>query len=527
MKRGKRLFISLLVTFISGFMMFYLFLPALNIHSFGFWFYVIILLSIFGVINFGTGLFSIRKKEFDLKNKANYYPFVAPVFIIVGIILVNTFNGPFFRATKYANRIVINNASFTDEIKEVDFNSLAIVDRDSSSKLGDRVMGGMGELVSQFNVSNMYTQINYQDEILRVTPLDYSDWIKYFTNRKSGIPGYVTVNSVTGESKLVKLNQGMRYSENAMFFENVYRKLRFKYPFDIFGELNFEIDNEGVPYWIMSVTSFSGVAQREDISAVIIMNAITGDSHKYDISSVPSWVDHVYSPKLIISQVDDWGYYVNGFWNTIFGQKGMKMTTDGYNYIAMNDDIYMYTGITSIVSDESNLGFILTNLRTKETKYFDCPGAEEYSAMDSAKGQVQQMNYTSSFPILINLSGRPTYVISLKDDAGLVKMYAFVDVADYQKVVVTDAAGGIQNAAYNYLNNNGIITKGKELEITIVELHNVIIDGNTYYYLVDENGNKYRAGIKVNSNKLPFVKKGDTIHITYSEKGIREISSVR
>ena len=527
MKKGKRLFISLLITFICAFIMFYLFLPALNIHSFGFWFYVIILLTVFGTINFGTGMFSIRKKEFDLRNKANYYPFIAPFFIIVGIILVNIFNGPFFRAGKYANRIEVKNASFTDEIKEVDFNSLAIVDRDSSSKLGDRVMGGMGELVSQFDVSYMYTQINYRDEIIRVTPLDYSDWIKYFTNRKNGIPGYVTVNSVTGESKLVKLNNGMKYSENAMFFENVYRKLRFKYPFDIFGDLNFEIDNEGVPYWIMSVISYSGVSQREDISDVIIMNAITGDSVKYDITSVPTWVDHVYSPDLIISQVDDWGYYVNGFWNTLFGQKGMKMTTDGYNYIAMNDDIYMYTGITSIVSDESNLGFIITNLRTKETKYFDCPGAEEYSAMDSAKGQVQQMNYTSSFPILINLSGRPTYVISLKDDAGLVKMYAFVDVADYQKVVVTDASQGIQNAAYNYLNNNGIITKGSDMEINVSEIYNVIIDGNTYYYIVDENGNKYRASVKVNSNKLPFVKIGDRIHITYSEKEIREISSVK
>ena len=277
----------------------------------------------------------------------------------------------------------------------------------------------------------------------------------------------------------------------------------------------------------MPVSSFSGVNQREDIDAVIILNAITGESIKYDVNDAPTWIDHIYSPELIISQVDDWGRYINGFWNTIFGQKGMKMTTDGYNYIAMNDDIYMYTGITSIVSDESNLGFILTNLRTKETKFFDCPGAEEYSAMDSAKGQVQQMNYTSSFPILINLAGRPTYVISLKDDAGLVKMYAFVDVSDYQKVVVSDASSGIQNAAYNYLNNNGIVTKGKEIEITIDEINNVIIDGNTYYYITDLENNKYRVSIKVNSNKLPFIKKGDRISITFVDKEIREITKIK
>ena len=527
MKKGMRLLLSIGITLISGFVMFYLFMPALNIHSSSFWMFVIVLLTIFGVINFGTGLFSIRKKEFDLKNLKNYYPFIAPVVIILFMFLIYLINGPFFMAKKYAHRIVVDNGNFSEEIEEVNFNTLAIVDKNSSMKLGDRVMGGMGELVSQFEVSNMYTQINYQDEIVRVTPLDYYDWIKYFTNRSDGIPGYVMVNSVTGESKLVKLSKGMKYSPKAMFFENVYRKLRFKYPFDMFGNINFEIDNEGIPYWIMPVLSYSGIEQREDVSGVIILNAITGESKKYNVVDVPTWVDHVYSPELVISQVDDWGRYVNGFWNTLFGQKGMKMTTDGYNYIAMSNDIYMYTGITSVVADESNLGFILTNLRTKETKYFDCPGAEEYSAMDSARGQVQQMNYTASFPILINLSGRPTYVISLKDDAELVKMYAFVDVADYQKVVVTDATSGIQNAAYNYINNNGIQTKGKEIEITVASIVNTTIDGNTYYYIVDSDNKRYRASIKVNSNKLPFIKNGDKIVVAYTEKEIREIINIK
>lgn len=527
MKKGKRMFYSIFITLLTGAILYYIFLPPINLHSDAFWFYAIILITLFGFINFGAGVTGIRTKQFNLKNKFNYMPFAAPIIIVTLIVIINIINGPIFNAKKYANRIKVENANFASEIKEVDFNTLAIIDRDSSSKLGDRVMGGMGELVSQFDVSDMYTQINYNDEILRVTPLDYSDIIKYFTNRKSGIPGYVTVNSVTGEAKLVKLNKGMKYSETALFFENVYRKLRFKYPFEIFGNLSFEIDNNGEPYWIMPTIKYSAVGQREDISGIIILDAITGESKKYDVSKIPTWVDHVYSPDLIIRQVDDWGTYVNGFINTIFGQKGMKMTTDGYNYIAMNDDVYMYTGITSIVSDESNLGFILTNLRTKETKFFDCPGAEEYSAMDSAKGQVQQMNYTSSFPILINLANRPTYVISLKDDAGLVKMYAFVDVADYQKVVVTDSTAGIQNAANNYLNNNGIDVVGDEKEIVVVEIKDVTIDGNTYYYIVDEAENKYRVSIKINQKKLPFVKVGDKLIITSNNSEVREIFKLK
>ena len=302
--------------------------------------------------------------------------------------------------------------------------------------------------------------------------------------------------------------------------------MRFKYPFDNFGDVNFEIDNQGNPYWIMPVIKYSGISQRPDVSHVIILNAVTGETHKYKVGEVPSWIDHVYDANLIISQVDDWGSYGNGYWNTLFGQKGMTMTTDGYNYLVMHDDVYLYTGITSIVSDESNLGFILTNLRTKETNFYSCPGAEEYSAMDSAKGQVQQMKYEASFPLLINLAGRPTYLISLKDAAGLVKMYAFVDVSDYQKVSVTDASLGIQTAASNYLTNAGIEQSGNQKTITINEIKEVLIDGNTYYYFIDSDNLKYRASIKINPNKLPFIKLGDIINITYTGKEVSEILSI-
>lgn len=524
MKNIKSYLISSGITLLVGFIMFYLFLPSLNIHNIGFWFYLIILISLFAFLNTFRGLFDKRVKFFDWRK---LIPYTIPLGIILIIAIVIFINSPLFMANKYYNRITIDSSKdFKTDIEEVNFNSLALLDKSSSQKLGDRVMGQMSELVSQFTVSDMYTQINYNNDIVRVTPLDYSDIIKYFTNRKDGIKGYITVNSVTGESKLVKLDQGMKYSVNALFFENVTRYLRFKYPFDNFGDVNFEIDNEGNPYWIMPVIKYSGISQRPDVSHVIILNAVTGETHKYKVGEVPSWIDHVYDADLIISQVDDWGSYGNGYWNTLFGQKGMTMTTDGYNYLVMHDDVYLYTGITSIVSDESNLGFILTNLRTKETNFYSCPGAEEYSAMDSAKGQVQQMKYEASFPLLINLAGRPTYLISLKDAAGLVKMYAFVDVSDYQKVSVTDASLGIQTAASNYLTNSGIEQSGNQKLITINEIKEVLIDGNTYYYFVDSDNLKYRASIKINPNKLPFIKVGDIINITYTGKEVSEILNI-
>ena len=235
---------------------------------------------------------------------------------------------------------------------------------------------------------------------------------------------------------------------------------------------------------------------------------------------MPSWVDHVYDAELIIEQADDWGMYQKGFLNTIFSQTGVVMTTDGYNYLVQDDDVYLYTGITSVSSDESNIGFILTNMRTKETNFYQVPGAEEYSAMASAEGQVQQMKYKSTFPLLINLNNRPTYLVSLKDNAGLVKMYGFVDVEDYQKVVVTDASLGIEKAKENYLNNMPSISTGKEENkvITIENITSVVIDGNTYYYITDTEGSKYKVSIKVEKDILPFLNKGSVVKVYYNSK---------
>lgn len=438
------------------------------------------------------------------------------------IFLINILYSPMFNSKSYANRINIAESEFNEDVKPVDFNQLALIDKSSSSKLGDRVMGQMTDLVSQFYVSNLYTQINYNNTIIRVTPLEYASVIKYFTNRKNGVPAYITVNSVNGEANLVRLDKGMKYMPSAIIFNNLYRKLRISYPTTIFGEINFEIDENGKPYWIIETLKYKGIGLMKEVTGIIVLDPTDGTSTKYLTGEVPNWIDHVYSPDLIIEQVDDWGKYKNGFINSLFSQKEVVMTTTGYNYIAQDDDIYLYTGITSVSSDESNVGFILTNMRTKETKFYNVAGAEEYSAMASSEGQVQQMKYTSTFPLLINLNNKPTYLMSLKDNAGLVKMYSFVDYTDYQKVVVTDASFGIIKAAENYL--GGVIGNTLEKEITIKEITEATIDGLTYYYFKADD--IYRASIKVNEKILPFIKIGDKIKITYKESSINEITEI-
>jgi len=517
----KRLnLIRILITIVFAVLLYYFQLPALNFTDISLYIYLFEILICY-IITSSLTLVDVSNVITNVKKVPKRIIYLTSgIIILFGVVLlINLICSPLFNSSSWASRITISeDAVFTEDIKEVDFSQVPLIDKESSRKLGDRVMGQMSELVSQFYVSDLYTQINYNNEIVRVTPLEYNGLIKWFNNKKEGTKGYIKVNSVDGKAELVKLEEGMKYMPSAYFFKNLKRSLRLKYPTTIFGKESFEIDNDGNPYWVIPTVKYSGIGIKKEITGIILLDPITGKTTKYKVDKIPKWVDQVYAASLIIEQIDNWGLYKNGFFNSIFSQNGVVQTTEGYNYIVKDDDVYMYTGITSVSSDESNIGFVLTNLRTKETKFYQVPGAEEYSAMASAEGQVQQMKYTSSFPLLINLNNRPTYLMSLKDNAGLVKMYAFVDVEDYQKVVVTDSTLGIESAAANYLNNANLTIDTEvniSKNITIKNISSVVIDGNTYYYILDTNNQKYKCSIKVNSNLLPFLKIGDNVEVNF------------
>lgn len=520
----KRKILSLIVTIIMALVLFYVWIPAINFTNPFFYFYLFVLCGIYILC---TTFESIVNSDFKFLKSYVLIPVVASAF--GAIILIDFLASPIFRAEDYAKRIVVNeDTNFTSDIKEVDFSKIPLLDKDSSQKLGDRKLGSQSDWVSQYYVSDLYTQINYNNQIVRVTPLEYDGVVKYFTNRNEGIKGYIVVDSVTGDADLKILDKGMKYLPSALFNENLYRHLRFKYKTLIFDEAFFELDNEGNPYFIVPYIKYSAIGLKKEIDGIVILNPVTGECNKYSVKDVPSWVDHVYPANLILEELDNWGEYKNGFVNSVFGQKGVVNTTNGYNYLILDDDVYLYTGVTSVSSDESNLGFVLTNLRTKETKFYAASGAEEYSAISSAEGLVQEKNYKGTFPLLINLNNRPTYLLSLKDNAGLIKMYAFVDVVDYQKVVVSEASLGIDAAATKYLKEVGFNDSSDVLEeeIEIKSIKDVIIDGNTYYYIKDKNDNTYSVNINVNKELLPFIEINDKVYVKYYKNNLNNIVKI-
>ena len=525
MNNTKRTLINILVTLVVGLPYFYFELPALNFQDPSFYTFFLLLCVVYcvcAVVTSGfhadsfTGYFQFVKKQCLI-------PMLVAVALLVLILIGLLVGATIFRAKSYAGLLEIQTGDFVQEVEEISYDQIPMLDKDSAERLGDRKLGELSDMVSQFEVNEDYTQINYQGRPVRVATLSYADIIKWMTNRGEGLPAYLLVDMVDQSVELVRLEEGIKYTTAEHLGRNLYRYLRFRYPTYMFGEAVMEVDESGVPYWVCPrIIKTIGLFGGTDIKGGVLVNAITGEHQYYE--EVPSWVDNLYNANLIMEQYDYYGMYHNGFFNSIFGQRDVTVTTEGYNYIAIDDDVYVYTGVTSVGGDQSNVGFILTNQRTKETHFYEVAGATELSAMASAEGELQNLRYTATFPLLLNISGQPTYFMAMKDAAQLVKMYAMVNVSQYQIVATGDTVAECERNYTQMLREEGILTGEEEdpvdetvqtVEGTVAEIRSAVLSGNTYYYIRLIGSEVYYSISAVASPEAVILNEGDQVTIAY------------
>ncbi len=533
-KVSRNLLLCAAALLIAG-ILYYIYLPAVNIHSANFWFFIMGLLVVGMLIYvlkragrqilFSDGRFVLTDQLFREQMKVLKYPGILLLAVFAVYLIGSILSSPIVNAGKYQRLMTIEERNFTDDIAEADYNTIPLLDKDSAAILGNRKMGSLVDMVSQFEVSNDYTQINYQGRPVRVTPLSYASPIKWLTNNKGGIPAYILIDMATQNTECVKLTAGIKYSKSEYFNRYLYRHLRFRYPTYIFDDqIFFEIDEEGTPYWVCPVKKFNiGLFGGQTIGNVVLCNAVTGECVDYAVEDVPQWVDKVYSAELLTQLYDYSGILKHGFLNSVLGQRDCLQSTNGYNYIALDDDVWVYSGVTSVSGDQSNVGFVLMNQRTMETRFYKVEGAIEDSAMSSAEGQVQNLGYVATFPLLLNIADEPTYFMALKDASGLVKKYAMVNVQKYQWVAIGDT---IQECEKNYsglLNTNGIVSRNaetlKEINGVIAAVAPVVLEGNTHYYICLE-GVDAVFDVDMSDEKLIGViryREGDRISLGYTE----------
>lgn len=521
-----RTIINIVVTLVFAALYFYVALPAINFKAGEFYIFVLLVCAVYGLCAVLTSGFQGNgwKGYFGFLKKQCLVPLIIAAAFVLTAVVGSVSGWQVIRANDYRDLLTVDEGDFAAEVEEISYSQIPMVDKNSAVKLGNRKLGELADMVSQFEVMENYTQINYEGRPVRVTSLRYGDWIKWFNNRAEGLPAYLVIDMVTQNVEVVRLEEGIRYTTAEHFGRNLYRHLRFDYPTYLFDSPAFEIDETGHPYWVCPrMDKTIGLFGGTDIIGAVLVDAVTGESQYYDVADVPTWVDHVYTADLIIQQYDYHGTYINGFLNSIFGQREVTVTTEGYNYIAIGDDVYMYTGITSVVSDESNIGFILSNQRTKETRFYTVAGAEEYSAMDSAEGQVQHLNYNATFPLLLNISQQPTYFMALKDEAELVKMYAMVNVSQYQIVATGATVAECESNYRQMLANNNLITEDEsvlpeeELALTepvtgaITDIRSAVMAGETHYF-IEVAGEWYSSAASA-LPQLILLDAGDTVTV--------------
>lgn len=548
--------LAVIITAVFTAVLNYVFPTPWNICSGMCWLKVILILVIYSAVN-GAVMASVYATKQMSKDSAETIGGIP--LCVLGVVLLGFFLGAasglqLFHSKAYADIIDVEEVASSDAIlSEKDAESIALMDTASAAQLGDREIGAIKNF-SAFNVADNYIQLNVKNDAVKIAPLEYAGFFKWMKNKGNGVTGYVTVSPTTMTADYVELSDGMQYVPSAYFSKDLNRHIHTQYPTLMYGNTHFEVDEDGKPYYISSVYEKTiGLFGGEKVKGAIVTDPVSGDSAYYALSDIPGWVDDVVDGDLICSLYNVAYKNKNGFWNGTFlgANTGCIQTTTidesgddedddedtvttDYGYIAKDGDIYIYTGVTSMAKDSSNLGFIMVNERTGAYRYFAVSGANEQSAMKAAEGEVQQYAYVASFPTLINVDNELTYIGVLKDANGLVKMYYMVNVKDYGKVVVASKKSdcieeyskelglkpdeSLMNPDDIELSDESSDGQKKEdsdakkepVTFTVTVMQYGDVDGNTYVYLGTEDQTVYKALLSENE-KLLFVQPGDTV----------------
>lgn len=513
------------VLLLIGFLIFYLTLPVL---SYGFTGFAVILLLLVVAFSFLTAnIVTVHKKvslQFTKLQKVSLG--IAFALLIYIIVLPVITSAPMFFTESYRQMIgeVKPGNKITDHIAPISINKVRVVDENLAYLLGEKILGSDPALGSKSELGEFFIQ-KVGDQLYWIAPLQHSGFFKWLNNSE-GTEGYVMVSATNERDvKLVQNLNGkdlkIKYQPAAFFGSQIERYAYFNgYATTGLADFNFEIDDNGKPYWVATTyhkeIGFSG----DDATGIVLIDAQTGAISDYSIADAPKWVDRIQPISFVIEQLSDWGEYVHGYWNWSNEEK-LMITEDLTLVYGEDGKAYWYTGVSSVGKDESNIGFVLVDTRTKETTLYKQSGATEYAAQRSAEGKVQEKGYTASLPVPYTINGIPTYVMTLKDGGGLVKMYAMVAIGDYTIVGVGNTMRetlmsfkNVYNMAGNRINPDAKDTR-TTLKTMVTRIQSDIKNGNSFYYFTVNGNPKIFIGSSQLSNELPVTIVGDSINISF------------
>ena len=411
-------------------------------------------------------------------------------------------------------------SEFTDTVQPLALDQLPIVDKSLARELADKKVGENPGLGSQVVLGIPVIQ-KVNGKLVWVVPLEHSGFFKWLKNM-DGSAGYIVVSASDVSDVTLVTDHKIKYQANAYILDDLNRHVR------LFGgglfkgltDYSFELDDDGVPYWVITTYKNRWLFNLPEATGVLTVNATTGETTQYTIDTLPEWVDRVQPESFVMDQIQNQGTYVHGIFN--FSNQDKFRPSQGDIIIYNGARCYLFTGLTSVGSDESAIGFILVDMVTKESNIYQMSGATETAAQSSAEGKVQQFGYRASFPMIINLDGQATYFMTLKDNAGLIKQYAFVSVSNYTNVGTGET---IDSALRNYRQVQGTVNsnisagqatttaKGTVLRIASETMENTI----TYKIILEEQKDHIFTVSYELSSELALTQPGDRVSMDYME----------
>ncbi len=534
--------INLVLVIIAGIILVYMQMPTVNYGFTGFAVLLMILIGVWVLLNNPFRVVQGKNNAPTLKlGKPGKASFVLLVVLGLYITVVPAITSwALLRNGEYRNLIgkVETESNLSSHMLPISIEKIRVVDQSLAQLLGDKVLGSQSALGSQVTLGTFNIQ-KVNNDLYWVAPLLHSGFFKWNKNMQ-GTNGYVMVNACNERDvKLVQEINGskvyIKYQSEAYFGDNLERYLYFHGYWNVgLTDYSFEIDDAGTPYWVVTkfkkTIGFAG----DEAQGVVILNAQTGDIKEYSIENTPKWVDRIQPGNFVETQLNDWGEYVKGYWN--FSNEGKLKITENVSMVYGEDNnAYWYTGLTSVGADESTVGFVLVNTRTKKAVWYKQSGATEMAAQNSAKGKVQEKGFSASMPIPYNINNIPTYVMTLKDNGGLVKMYAMVAIEDYTIVGVGNTLRESLMAYKNAFNQSGnkISTKSKTeknvVKSVVTRINGDVKNGNTYYYFTLRSYPKIFIGSTQVSNDFPLTNLGDSVYVTFDNdnQDVIDVSSFK
>lgn len=414
--------------------------------------------------------------------------------------------------------------SFDADVQAIDVNQIPIVDKDLAYKLAGKQLGTESSLGSQV-VLGEPTMQQVNGKLIWAVPLHHSGFFKWVANN-DGAQGYIVVSATNMNDVQYVRDYKIKIQPNSYFMDDLERHVRFGAGlFTGITDYSFELDESGRPYWVVTTYENKWGFNLPEANGIILVDATTGQMNRYDMDNIPAWVDRVQPEDFIINQLNNHGQYIHGIFN--FSNFEKQRTSEGHIIVYNNNRCYLFTGITSVGSDESAIKFVMVDMITKESVEYKINGATENAAMSSAQGKVQDLGYTATFPLILNVNTQPTYFMALKDAEGLIKKYSFVSVKNYGIVGVGDSVNEALDSYERALKQSdadanigsGETGKTLSLEGTVLRIAQEVSGdgGTTYSMLIKEKPNLiFRAPSEL-SAELVLTQPGDRVSMEFPD----------